>query len=77
MVEATLVDYKDMKKVRLECARCNKWFCLVPTSCNIVSSINEHMKSKRHTNTTTNEGSHEEIGLSSGTVRTHKESTND
>ena len=77
VVEATLADYKDMKKVRVECAQCNKCFFLVPTSCNIVSYLNEHMKSKRHTTTTTNEGSHEEIGLRSGTIGTCKKPTND
>ena len=77
VVEETLVDYKDMKKVRVECTQCNKWFCLVPTSGNIVSSLNEHMKSKKHTATTTNEGSHEEIGLRSGMVGRAKNITND
>jgi len=77
VVEATLADYKDMKKVRVECTRCNKWFCLVPTSGNIVSSLNEHMKSKKHTTTTTNEASHQEIGLRSGIVGRPKKPTND
>jgi len=48
----------------------------VPTSGNIVSSLNEHMKSKKHISTTTNEGSCEEIGLRSGTVGRPKKPTN-
>ena len=63
--------------MRVECTRCNKWFCLVPTSGNIVSSLNEHMKSKKRTATTTNEASHQEIGLRSGTVGRPKKTTND
>ena len=67
-----------MKKVRVECTRCNKWFCLVPKSGNIVSSLNEHMKSKKHTTTTTtNEASREDIGFRSGTVGRPKKPTND
>jgi len=49
----------------------------VATSGNIVSSLNEHMKSKKHATTTTNEGSHEEIGLRSGMVGRPKKPTND
>lgn len=76
-MEETLANYKDMKKVRVECTRCNKWFCLVSASGNIVSCLNEHMKSKKNIATTTNEGSHEEIGLRSGTVGRPKKPTND
>jgi len=53
VVESTLTDYNDLKKVRVECTQCHKWFRLVSTSGNIVSSLYEHMKSKKHTNTTT------------------------
>lgn len=77
VVEATPANYKDMKKVRVECTWCNKWFCLVPTSGNIASSLNKQMKSKNHTATTTNEHSHEDIGLRSGTVGRPKKPTND
>ena len=77
VVEATLADYKDMEKVRVGCTRCNIWFCLVSTNGNIVNSLNEHMKSKKHTDTTTNEGSHEKIGLRSGMVGRPKNPTND
>jgi len=44
---------------------------------NIVGSLNEHMKSKKHTDTTTNEGSHENIGLRSGMVGRPKNPMND
>ena len=77
VVEETLAYYKDMKKFRVKCTRCNKWFCLVPESGNIVSSLNENMKSKKHTTTTTNEASHQEIGLRSGIVGRPKKPTND
>ena len=73
VVEETLADYTDMKKVRVECTRCNKWFFLVPTSGNIVSSLNEHMKSKKHNTTTTRRLSR----LRSGTFGRPKKPTND
>ena len=43
---------------------------------NIVSSLNEHMKSKKHT-TTTYEASHDTIVLRSGKVGRPKKPTND
>ena len=49
---------------------------LVPTSGNIVSSLNEHMKSKTHT-TTTDEASHDTVVLRSGTAGRPKKPTND
>ena len=48
------------------------------TGVNIVNSLNEHMKSKKHTTTTTtNKVSHQETGLRSGTVGRPKKPTND
>ena len=84
VVEATLANYEDKKKVRVECTRCNRvectrcnrWFSLVPASGNIVSSLNEHMKSKTHT-TTTYEASHDTVVLRSGTAGRPKKPTND
>lgn len=73
VVEATVANYKDKKKVRVECIRCNKWFCLVRESGNIGNCLNEHMKSKKHT-TTTDEAS---LGLRSGVVERPKEPTSD
>ena len=29
VVEATLANYEDKKKVRVKCTRCNRWFSLV------------------------------------------------
>ena len=75
-MEATLANYKDKKKVRVECTRCNRWFSLVSASGNIVSSLNEHMKSKNHT-TTTYEASHDTIVLRSETVGRPKKPTNE
>ena len=77
VVEGTLANYEDRKKVRVECTRCNRWFALVPESCNIVSSLNEHMKSKKHTTNTTVEASHDTVVLSSGTVGRPKKPTNE
>lgn len=48
-----------------------------PKSGNIVSSINGHMKSNKHTTTTTNEASCEETRLRSGTIGRPKKPTND
>ena len=61
VVEATLANYEDKKKLRVECTRCNRWFSLVPASGNIVSSLNEHMKSKKHTTNTIIEASHDTV----------------
>ena len=77
VVEVTLANYEDKKKVRVECTRCNRWFSLVPTSGNIVSSLNQHMKSKKHTNNTTVEASHDIVVLRSGTVGRPKKPTNE
>ena len=77
VVEATLANYEDKKKVRVECTRCNRWFSLVPASGNIVSSLNEHMKSKKHTTNTTVEASHDTVVLRSGTVGRPKKPTNE
>ena len=57
--------------------QCNKWFCLVPKSDNILSSLNENMKSKKHTTNTPNEASHGEIQLMTGMVGRPKKPTND
>jgi uncharacterized membrane-anchored protein YjiN (DUF445 family) len=76
VVEATLAGYEDKRKVKVECTRCNKWFYLVPASGNIVSSLNEHMKSNKHISTT-NEASHNTIGLRTGIVGRPKKPTND
>lgn len=75
VVEETLANYEDKKKVRVECTRCNRWFSLVLESGNIVSSLNEHMKSKKHT-TTIDEASHDTVVLRSGTVGRLKKPTN-
>ena len=48
----------------------------MPTSGNIVSSLNEHMKSKKHT-TSTDKSSHDTIVLRSVTVGRPKNPTND
>ena len=76
VVEATLAGYEDKRKVKVECTRCNKWFYLVPSSGNIVSSLNEHMKWKNHISTTY-EASNNTIGLRSGIVGRPKKPTND
>ena len=76
VVKATLAGYEDNRKVKVECTWCNKWFYLVPTSGNIVSYLNEHMKSKKHT-PTIDEASHDTIVLRSGTVGRPKKPTND
>ena len=76
VVEATLAGYEDKRKVKVECTRCNKWFYLVPSSGNIVSSLNEHMKSKKHISTI-DEASHNLVGLRNGTVGRPKKPTND
>ena len=39
VVEETQENYEDNKKVRVECTWCNKWFCLVLASGNIVSLL--------------------------------------
>ena len=45
---------------------------------NIASSLNEHMKSKKHaTTTTTDEASHDTIVLRSGTIWRPKKPTNE
>ena len=44
---------------------------------NIVSSLNEHMKSKKHTTNTIVEASHDTVVLRSGTVGRSKNPTND
>ena len=76
VVEATLAGYEDKRKVKVECKRCNKWFYLVPTSGNIVSSLNEHMKSKKHISTIV-EASHNPFGLRTDTIGRPKKTTND
>ena len=76
MAKATLANYEDKKKVRVECTRCNRWFSLVPASGNIVSSLNERMKSMKNT-TTTDEDSHDTIVLRSGIVGRPKNPTNE
>ena len=76
MVEATLARYEDKRKVKVECTRCNKWFYLVPTSGDIFSSLNEHMKSKMHISTT-DEASNNTFGLRAGIVGIPKNPTND
>ena len=76
VVEATLAGYEDKRKLKLECTQCNKWFYLVPASGNIVSSLNEHMKSKKHISTT-DEASHNLVGLRTSTVGRPKNPTND
>ena len=76
-VEATLANYEDKKKVRVECTRCNRWFSLVSASGNIVSSLNEHMKSKKHTTNTTFEASHDTAMLRSGMVGRLNRPTNE
>ena len=76
VVEATLANYEEKKKIRVECTRCNRWFYLVPTSGNIVSSLNERMKSEKHS-TTTDEASRDTIVLRSRTVGRSKKPTND
>ena len=75
-MEATLAGYEDNRKVKVECTRCNKWFYLVPGSGNIVSSLNEHMKSKKHISTI-DEASHNLVGLRTSTVGRPKNPTND
>ena len=77
VVEETLANYEDKKKVRVECTRCNRWFSLVPKSGNIVSSLNEHMKSKKLTTNTTVEASHDTIVLRSEIVGRLKKPTNE
>ena len=47
------------------------------TSGNIVSSLNEHTKSKKHTTTTIDEASHDTIVLRSGTIGRPKKPTNE
>jgi hypothetical protein len=74
VVEATLAEYEDKRKVKVECTRCNKWFCLVPTSGNIVSSLNEHMKSKKHI-TSTDEALHNTSRSRIGTTDRPKKPT--
>ena len=77
-MEATLANYEDKEKVRVECTRCNRWFSLVSASGNIVSSLNEHMKSKKHTTyNTTVEASHDIVVLRSGTIGRPKNPTNE
>ena len=76
MVEATLANYEDKKKVRVECTRCNRWFSLVLESGNIFSSLNEIKKSMKHT-TTTIEASHDTTVLRIGTIGRPKNSTNE
>ena len=76
-MEATLANYEDKKRVRVECKWCNRWFSYMPTSGNIVSSINEHMKSKKHTTNTIVEASHDIVVLRSGTVGRLKKPTNE
>ena len=77
MVEGGIANYEDKKKVRVECTQCNRWFSLVPTSGNIVSSLNEHMKSKNHTTNTTVEASHDTVVLRSGTIGRPKKPANE
>ena len=77
VVEETLSNYEDKKKVRVECTRCNRWFSLVLASGNILSSLNELMKSKKHTSNTTVEASHDTIVLRSGIVGRLKKLTNE
>ena len=76
-MEETLANYEDNKKVRVECTRCNRWFSLVSASGNIVNSLNEHMKSKKHTTNTTFEVSHDTVVLRSGIVGRPKKPTNE
>ena len=73
MIEATLANYKDKKNVRVECTLSNRWFSLVPT----LISLNEHMKSKKHTTNITVEASHDTVVLRSGTVGRPKKPTNE
>ncbi|KAH9292376.1 hypothetical protein KI387_042438, partial [Taxus chinensis] len=74
VVEATLGEYADKRKVKVECTRCNKWFSLVPASGSIATSINEHMKSKKHTLTTNKTST---VELRSDTVGRPKKPTID
>ena len=50
---------------------------MVPTSGNIASSLNEHMKSKKHTTNTTPEASHYTVVLRSGMVGRLNRPTNE
>jgi hypothetical protein len=74
IVEETLAEYEDKRKVTLECTWCNKWFSLVTTSGNIFISLNEHMKSKNHI-TSIDEASHNTSRSSIGTIRKPKNPT--